>query len=200
MTRLILVRHGETDWNQQHRFQGWSDIPLNEMGERQASAVAACLQETHIDRIISSPLQRALQTAVAIADLHDLPVESLSCLKEMNFGDWEGMTFTDLEKQYPDILRLWQDNQDNPPPNGERISQFGERVGQLWDVVQPQEDHTVLVVAHGGTIQALLCQALGLPVEKFWQFRLKNTAVSELILYDSGCIINKLNDTYHLTF
>jgi len=200
MTRLLLIRHGETTWNAEGRYQGQTDVPLNETGRRQAQALAQRLASEEIDAVYASDLRRALETAKIIAAPHSLPVQEDSRLRELCFGVWEGLSYAEIEEQAPDTLAAWRDAPlDNTPPGGETLTQFSERVQAFLDDVKGNHpEQTVLVAAHGGTLRAVLCSALGLSPASYWQFRVSNGSLSDVSLYEEGAILNVLNDTAHL--
>ena len=200
MTRLLLARHGETEWNLTYRFQGGSDIPLNETGLVQAAALAQRLSTEKIDAIYSSDLQRAQQTAAAIQAYHSVPVQTDSRLREAYFGDWEGLTWEQIRQQSPDLMQAWLADQVNvAPPNGESLATVMARVAACVEELRPkQPEGTVLLVAHGGTFQVLMCHLLGLVTIARWQFRFYNASFSELQLFPEGAVLIRHNDTCHL--
>jgi len=195
--KLLLIRHGQTDWNLAQRFQGQSDIPLNEVGRKQAQALAERLSVEHFDAVYSSDLQRATETARIIcrSEFH-----SDSRLREVNFGDWEGMTYDEIKAKYPETLTAWEaDIFKNAPPHGETLEGLAVRVQSMLDELREKhEDQNVLVVAHGGVLQTLICLALKLPPTMYWQFHLSTASLSEVAFYPAGAILNLLNDTSHL--
>jgi alpha-ribazole phosphatase len=195
--KLLLIRHGQTDWNIARRFQGQSDVPLNQTGKKQAQALAERLSSQHIDALYSSDLQRALETANIIrkSECHSDPR-----LREINFGDWEGLTYNEIKEKYPDALTEREnDIYKNAPPDGETLEQLCERVQSMLDELYAKhKDQTVLIVAHGGVLQILLCLALNLKPTMYWQFHLSTASLSEIAFYPDGAILNLLNDTCHL--
>ena len=200
MIRLILVRHGQTIWNAQHRYQGQSDVPLNAFGEAQADAIAGRLAGEPIHAVYSSDLQRAEHTAQRIASPHRLTVHADSRLREIGFGEWEGMTFADIEKQYPEHLSDWLANAPgSTPPAGETREAFTERVHTAWNEIAGRHpEQTIVLVAHGGTLMTLLTLTLDLPDETRWRFRVDNATLSELHVYDDTVVLALLNDSCHL--
>lgn len=201
MIRFLLIRHGQTDWNRAQRFQGQSDVPLNEVGRQQAMALANRLSDKVIDVIYSSDLQRALETARGIAQQHTCDVQVEANLREINFGDWEGLTYDEIKKKQPQSLAAWEnDIYKNAPPNGETLEQLTMRVqAVLEDLRAKRTDKTVLLVAHGGVLQTLICLALNLPATMYWHFHLSPASLSEIAFYPAGAILNSLNDTRHLS-
>ena len=201
MTRLLLVRHGETTWNAQHRYQGQIDVALSSVGEGQAAALAQRLAEVPIHAVYASDLLRARKTAEIIARPHALPVHLDSRFREMNFGVWEGLVHDEIRRRHPAALAAWQKDPANvAPPGGETGTHVAARVqAALVQITDIHQDQTVLLVAHGGSLRVLLCLALGLDARNYWQFRLDNASLSELYFYKEGAILTLLNDTHHLT-
>lgn len=200
MIHLMLVRHGETAWNAQRRFQGHSDIPLSDVGQHQAAALGRRLAREKIHAIYTSDLQRAWQTAMAIATHHNLPVSADPRLREIHFGAWEGLTYAEVEQRRSQTLAGWRANPlEVSPPDGESLGQLAKRVrAVLASITQIHPDEVVLLVTHGGVLQALFCLALGLPLKAYWQFHLAPGSLSVVSFYEEGAIVNLLNDTCHL--
>jgi broad specificity phosphatase PhoE len=207
-TRLLIVRHGRTAWNIDGRFQGQLDIPLDEVGLEQAEAVAQRLSTERPLAIYASDLSRAWQTARAIHGAISTacqpdpapPLVPEPRLRELHFGEWQGLSYAEIKARMPEALAVWEDDWlDNAPPGGETLAQLGERVRAVYqEILAAYPDGTVLLVGHGGALQVLLCQALGLPPERFWQLQLDNTALADLRIYPEGAILNLFNDTCHL--
>ena len=205
MTRLLLVRHGETDWTVQGRFLGHTNLPLNGRGQRQAAAIAQALSCETIHAIYASDLDRAMITAQAIAGFQEsthntVPVVPESRLREVNFGDWDGLTYAEILARDPDSVNAWQgDFLKTAPPGGESLRQLAGRLKPfLEDVASAYPDETFVVAAHAGSLQCLLCLALGVSLKMYWQFRLAPASISQISLYPEGAIVNLLNDTCHL--
>lgn len=199
MERLILVRHGETDWNRAHRWQGHQDVPLNQTGLEQAQRVADRLKDEQFDAIYASDLSRAFATAEAINQHHKLLLQPEPRLREILLGQFEGHTFDDLQHEFPDEYAAWSGDMHKDPPGGESDMRFYERVRGFYDdVVESHEGGTLLVVGHGGSLRMLMMRMLELPVESFARFRLDNTAISELIWHRNRWNLSRFNDTYHL--
>jgi broad specificity phosphatase PhoE len=150
-TELYLVRHGETDWNQQRRIQGLTDIPLNDVGREQARATGRLLARRTWDGVYSSPLSRAFETASIIADEVGLPApHTIEALVERNYGDAEGMNFLDIERRYPD--------RGSVPGQESREDVVARVVPALRDLARAHPDQSLIVVSHGGAIRAVLTE------------------------------------------
>ena len=202
MVRMILARHGETAWNAAFRYQGQTNMPLIDAGRWQASALARRLAQEELHAIYASDLQRAWETAqvIAASRSHSLTVRAEPRLREMDFGDWEGLTYAEILERDSQNLTAWEtDPVHNPPTGGETVAQVTARVqSAIGDISRAHQDQTVLLVAHGGPLRVLLCLALGLDPQAQWQFRLDIAALSELEFHEAGAIVNYLNDTKHL--
>lgn len=200
MSRIFLIRHGTTDWNLSGRLQGHSDLGLNARGLEQAAAVAARLKAEKIDLIYSSDLKRAWKTATIIAAEHGMPVTTLPELREIHFGDWEGQTYASIQAREPHSTESWKKDLTHfAPPGGESLAQMAARVADvLARLNSSRAEDCLAIVAHGGPLQVLLCLALGLPPERYWQFHLATASISQLSLYPEGAILDFLNDTHHL--
>jgi alpha-ribazole phosphatase len=202
--RLLIVRHGQTDWNSNGRFQGQIDVPLNPAGVKQAQAVARRLSSERPAAIYASDLQRAWRTAEAIhqalpADKR-CPLIAEPRLQELCFGEWEGLTYQQIRAAQGQLLQRWEnDLEHNAPPGGETLLALADRVqAALRHITQAYPDACILLVAHGGPLRMLIASALGLPPQRFWQLHLSNASLSELNLYPEGAILNQLNSTSHL--
>jgi alpha-ribazole phosphatase len=200
MIKLFLVRHGETDWNINYRFQGQTDVPLNEKGREQAEAITQRLASQEIQAIYASDLSRAWDTAVTIAANHKIEISPEPRLREASFGQWEGSTYAEILTLDPAAIKAWREDIANfSPPGGEILNQIAERVNAVYqEIIANHADQNILLVAHGGSLQILICLLIGLPVENFWQFNLDHCSLSKIFVYDEGAIINLLNDTSHL--
>ena len=200
--KLLLTRHGQTDWNVAQRFQGQSDVPLNEIGRQQANALADRLSAQPIDIVYSSDLLRAMETAKMIMQKSgykpDLHLDTR--LREMNFGAWEGLTYKEIKQSDPAALAAWKaDVSTTAAPNGETLNQLSARVQSFINDLRAQyTDQTILIVAHGGVLQTLICLALNLLPMMYWQFHVSPASLSEISFYPAGAILNLLNDTSHL--
>ena len=165
MTELILIRHGETDWNLQHRFQGQADTPLNQRGFAQAQRLVARLADEGIEVFACSDLLRTRQTAAPAATALGFEPQTLRGLREQSFGILEGMVHTEIEVQYPEVWARWrQYTADYAPPQGESLKQFYERVtGTVLELARRNEGRLVAAVTHGGALDMIWRAANGLP-------------------------------------
>jgi broad specificity phosphatase PhoE len=164
VTELLLVRHGETDWNRERRFQGHADPPLNDKGREQAHALAAELTGEGIELVYTSDLARARETAEIVAARLGADVLPLRDLREIDVGEWEGLTWPEIEERYPEGARSWH-ARGYGWESGETYEQLGERVvAALRRIAADHPSQRVLVVGHGGTIRATRAFIEGLSV------------------------------------
>ena len=201
VVRLILIRHGETLWNEHHRFQGISDIELSPKGMSQAKKLAESLKEEAIVKIYTSPLIRARQTAEQIARYHDCQVIVVQDLKEINQGRLEGLTAEDLRKDYPDFLRNWIQNPESAQlPDGESLGEVQRRAwAAILRIREENSKETVAAVAHSFVNLTILCQILEIPLQQFRKLRQEAGAKNLIEFTEKGAILRGLNDTCHLS-
>ncbi len=199
-TRLIFIRHGETQWNRDLRIQGHQNILLSDLGRVQAKKLASRLAGEKLGAIYSSDLDRAYETAVSIAEHHGLPVIKLSALREGCFGQWEGLNSAEIQSRFSEIqARYRQDNVNTRVPGGESCADLSARaVAAVREIAARHPGEKVAVVSHGGTLKTILCDALGLPLEKRHRFNIGNASVSVVEYRDNGPVVISLNDTFHL--
>ena len=199
MLHLILVRHGETEWNAQRRYQGQTDVPLSALGIQQAELIAERLATLKIDAVYASDLIRAWETAQIIAEKCGLNVLSEPCLRELKFGVLEGLTFDEAQAQYPGMIAAWQEDFNNAPEGAETIDLFNTRiVSLLEDLKQKHDEQVVLLVAHGGSLSEILRVALSLSRQKRWYLEMENASLSEVLIAEDYVSLKRLNDTCHL--
>jgi len=151
MTRLIIWRHGNTDWNAANRVQGQTDVPLNELGRQQAAEAAPLLAALRPDAVVASDLSRATDTAAALAALTGLPVRTDPRLRERHFGDWQGLLLTEVTERFPTEYAGWRSGDPDPGCGVESLDDLGKRVGgALQEIADANPGGTVVVATHGG--------------------------------------------------
>ncbi|MBI3921682.1 MAG: histidine phosphatase family protein [Armatimonadetes bacterium] len=203
MGSILLVRHGETDLNRgEPRWVGWLDPPLNETGRQQAAAVGNRLSREPIEAVYSSDLRRAAETAQALAAPHNMTVFERSAFREVNYGDWEGLTEGDCRQFNPQSLQERMDDPENvPPPGGESYRQLMDRFHPALESIAVQHSNgSVVLVSHHGNIRLLLCRLMGIPLKQYRCFQHSNGAITEIGIRKDRLIIRTFNDTCHLTF
>lgn len=200
MARIILVRHGQTEWNREERFRGRVDIDLDEVGVRQAKAAADRLAQWGVAAIYSSPLKRAMATAEAIAERLGLAVQTLDGINDMHFGVWQGLSVAEARKDYPELFELWRRSPEQLRiPEGETLDDVQKRaVATINDLVAKHEDETVALVTHRVVCKVLLCHALGLDNSHFWQIAQEATAINLFEIRGGRITVSLINDTCHL--
>lgn len=202
--RLLLVRHGETDWNRAGKFQGQIDVPLNDNGREQARQAAEFLKDVKLDFAISSSMLRPKETAEIILKYHgDLQLELRDELREISHGLWEGKFESEIEASYPGLLEEWKISPENVQmPEGENLEQVWTRAIAAWREIVQSVSGTGIVVAHDAVNKALLCHLFNLEPEHFWKFKQGNGAVS-VIDYPHGPdglpVLQAMNITTHLS-
>ncbi|MBC7223858.1 MAG: histidine phosphatase family protein, partial [Anaerolineae bacterium] len=198
-THVILIRHGQTDWNVEPRFRGTADIPLNEAGVAQAEALARRLASEPIAAVYSSPLRRATQTAEIIAQPHGLPVEAVQGFASADYGQWEGMLVAEVARQHPDLYDLWLHHPEQLQfPGGENLDQVRDRAFRaLMEILPRHPDQRIVVVSHQVVTRTLLCAVLGLSTAHYWRLG-QATACLNRFTYKKGEFrLVTLNDTCH---
>jgi probable phosphoglycerate mutase len=197
MRTLLLARHGQSVANAVRRFQGSQDIPLSELGRRQASALSAGLRGRPLAHVYASPLERARSTAEMVAAEHAMPLTLVEDLRELSLGDWEGRTVEEIRALPGDPYTCWvRDPVGACPPNGEPLERVQARVLRAIDAIaaaHPNGDD-VLVVCHGGVISAYLAHCFGLPLSSIWRVSVANCSLSAVV----PPRVLSVNDVSHL--
>ncbi len=199
---LVLIRHGETKWNTEHRMQGQTDIPLNANGVKQAKRIAKQLNGYPIQRFYSSPLKRAYRTAHTVRAHHsDAPLTTHDDLKERSFGDCEGMTYDEITHRFPVMAfdRSW----DHPYcqiPGGERLIDVYRRgIRFMRELIENERGKTVAIVAHGVIIRCIISYLMRFPLNANMFYELKNTSLTVIRVPRLGAPeLHVLNHTLHL--
>ena len=196
-SRLIyLLRHGEVVRAERRRFIGHLDVPLSPGGEAQCAAQARRLAPLRIDALYSSDLERARRSGEIIGAPHGLTPTAVPALREMAMGRWEGLTADEIREREPDAFRDWMARiGDFPFPEGESVPDLLARAGPAFDrIVAGAPSGVVAIVAHGGTNRALLCRALGLPLDRLLAFGQDYGALSVLEGTSRGWVLRRLNE------
>ncbi len=193
---LYLIRHGETDWNKHGRIQGHLDIPLNQQGRLQAKILATKLKDLHIEKIYSSDLSRAYQTAEIIKKTIDSPLISENRLRERNYGEWQQLSWSEVHLQNPKVRQEWKnDPLHSKPPQGESIQELYDRVHNLFsEILKSDKDKdNILIVAHNSPLRIIISIAKGVALEELRTIdHLSNTEIIQ-IQYTEGIL--QINET-----
>ncbi len=201
MTTLVLVRHGETEWNRVERFRGRADVPLNETGRAQAAATARRIRQVWTpSAVYTSPLSRALRTAEAIGAEVGLPVNPHPGLLDIDYGAWQGLTPDEVRQRWPEEARAWFERpQTALIPGGETFAQVCERGGHAAGELADRHDgKTIVLVGHTVVNRAIVLSLLGLSGDLFWRIRQDPCAVSVFDAQGGVFTLVTLNDTCHL--
>lgn len=200
MTKVILVRHGQTAWNHEKKYQGHSDVSLNEVGLRQAQLAAERLAKEKIAAVYSSDLLRAVQTAEIIAKQHNLQTLKVTEFREINFGLWEGLTYDEIMKDWPDILTsIYAGSGAVSMPGGESFCEVKQRaVAALEKLIASHDNETIAIVAHGGVLRVLLSHALGMELDRMWSIGQDSAAISIIEYFGNTALVSLVNDTCHI--
>lgn len=202
MTKIVLIRHGQTAWNQEQRFRGQADVELDEFGHRQAKATGRYVAARWpVVAVYASPLQRTMRTAEAIARAQGLTAAPLAGLLDINFGEWQGQRGQDVAQHSPELLRAWEQTPHTVHlPGGERLDDVRSRVvTALDDVVARHRGQSVALVSHTVVNRVLLCAVLGWGNDRFWRLRQGTCAVNVFDVEEDGDFtIGLINDTSHL--
>lgn len=170
-TLLLVARHGQTDWNRERRWQGHADRPLTSVGRAQADVLAERLADVRLDAVYASDLRRAQDTARAVAACHGLEVETVPALREVDTGEWTGLTRPEVEARAPEAFARWREGE-SPWRGGESYEEMADRVEAAALAIGGAHDGgRVLVVTHAGAIRALHARALGLDVPAYRRLR-----------------------------
>jgi probable phosphoglycerate mutase len=200
-TTTLLLRHGQTTQSVEHRFAGRGDIPLTEVGLRQAAAAADRLAARGgIEKIVTSPLPRARRTAEAVARATGAPLQVEEDLAETDFGKWEGLTFAEASARWPDEVSAWLADADVAPPGGESFAAVGRRVvGALDRLLAAHRSRTLVLVSHVTPIKTLACRAMLAPPAALFRIQLDVASLCEIDWFPDGpAMVRSLNDTAHL--
>jgi len=199
MTQIILVRHGETEWNVGNIFRGRADVELNQTGIKQAEFLGEYLTDLEVDAIYSSPLKRALKTAEMIAGYHNLDIEITDALIDLDFGEWQGLPREEVQDKYKDLYAQWINSPEQAKmPSGEGLGDVRERaVGLVNDVVTRYKG-TVVLASHRVVNKVLICALLGLDNSHFWDIKLDTCGITTFDYENGRFILVEHNNTSFL--
>ncbi|MBE9482685.1 MAG: alpha-ribazole phosphatase [Chloroflexi bacterium] len=200
MSRLFLVRHGDTESGSTLRYWGQSDVKLSTVGLRQAESLRTRLATERIDAIYTSNLRRASVTAETIASRHQLDIVRCDELNEVDFGKVEGLTFDEVSRFYPEVAKTWVSRSLSLEfPDGENFEKFNNRVSKFLSRLDKHTlEETILIVAHAGPLRLLVCHLLGLELRYWRQFRLDLASLSIIETYSQQAMLSLLNGVSHL--
>ena len=201
MTHIVLVRHGQTEWNRVERFRGQADVPLNETGLAQAEATARRIAaEWQPVAVYSSPLSRAVKTAEAIARQFHLPVQTHRGLTDINYGQWQGLTPDEARERWPEMVEAWYCTPESAQiPGGETLTALRVRTMEAArELAARHPGKTIVLVGHTVVNRAILLGALGLRSHFFWRLRQNPCAINVLEMDGREFTLVSMNDTCHL--
>ncbi len=198
MKNLLFVRHGETEWNKNNLIQGNLDIPISSIGLSQAKKLKPYLENIPFEKVFSSDLSRARDTAKILMEGRHLTLQEDVRLRERDFGLWQGMSLEDIEEKKSKDFSDWRSNPFNyRVPEGESMKTMLERVFSFLDSIKSLNDGNYLIVTHGGIIKPLVFNLFGISLESYNRVRVNNTSMS-LISFDNKYDLKFLNSTPHL--
>jgi broad specificity phosphatase PhoE len=199
MMKIYVVRHGETQWNREEVFRGTKDMPLNDNGKQQAQRVGDYFSKKHIDRIISSPLCRAIQTAESVSGATGIKIEIVKEFKDINFGIWEGLALREVEERFPLDFGIWKASPEKLRiERGETLAVVRARISAGLANISCDSEDTAVIVTHRVICKILVLYALGLGNDHFWDMKYDPGSIS-LLEYNNGRYTLILsNDTCHL--
>ena len=195
ITRLYLIRHGETEENQRGILVGSTDVPLNDTGRSQSIDLAKLARPLPVDAIFASPLQRAVETAI-LAFGKEARIVTDSSLREFHFGEWEGLHFTDISKRYPELWQTWiHDWEHTNIPEAEAFAAFVQRVLSFsTNILRNYQGQNLAIVSHGGWIRALLGHHFsGSAGTGYWKFKVENATITEVEFAGDLPILTRFN-------
>ena len=199
MTQIILVRHGETDWNKEEMFRGRVDIELNETGTKQAELLAEYLSKIKIDAVYSSPLKRALKTAEIVAKNHKLDMKLAPGLIDFDYGEWQGLSHQEVKDKYKELYAEWIKNPHLVRmPGGESLGDVKKRATGVVNNVIAHYNGTVALISHRVVNKVLICALLGLDNSHFWNIKQDTCALTTFIYEGGRFILAEHNNTSYL--
>ena len=200
MVKIMLVRHGQTDWNRKEIFRGRIDVGLNHNGREQAKALAEATRIFQIDAVYSSPLSRSLETANIIAEGHNLDVKMAHAFLDLHYGEWQGLEHQEVREKFPDLYLGWHESPHLVQmPGGENLDDVRQRsLSGLREIVAEHGGQTAMIVSHRVVNKVLLYAIMGLDNSHFWRIRQDNCCLNIFECSEDDYTICLLNDVCHL--
>lgn len=198
--RVLVVRHGETEWSRARRFSGSREVPLTDLGRRQADAVGLALAGEPVVAVYTSPQERARTSAESVAKPHRLELAIVPALREMAFGEWEGLTADELAARWPELAERWRSAPDEvTPAGGESLVAVAERVGALLAAIRAAHDGgPVVLVSHAIVIRLIVLEALGLGPDRLWSLDASPGGITEIEYLPGWTTVHRMNTLAHL--
>lgn len=191
---IYLIRHGEINTSGKKTYIGITDVPLSDNGIFQAKKLKEFFLDKQIDKIYSSDLKRSVKTAAIIVEDRNLSVIQLNELREINMGEWEGKTFSEIRRNDEHIFNYRMENlEDFKPKNGESFRECGKRAVNIFNKITEDDAHNIVIVAHAGVNRVILAAILGIPLKNIFKFQQNYACVNRISLEESKCKIEYLN-------
>jgi len=200
ITKVYLVRHGQTAWNLEEVFRGRADIPLDETGRKEVHLAGEALKDETLHAIYSSPLSRSMETAENIAKFQNISVTPFDAIIDISYGEWEGKSLKEVQEKFPDLYALWlREPHKVSFPAGESLDEVRSRAMEaVENLVAKHKNENIALVAHRVPNKVICCALLGIDNSNFWRIQ-QGTASTNLFTYKDGqWIVSFLNDTSYL--
>lgn len=200
MIRLILVRHGVTVCNENKLMSGLTDSILSEKGKLQANKLAKYLKYEKIDKIYITPFSRTRETIKKLVEFKNIQIEETSRLNEINFGDFESLSFNEIENIYPEeVDKMINEGFKYKYPNGESLEETFYRVrDEIKKIINENDNSTILICSHGGTIRNIISYLLCNDYKYHWNFKIDNASITDIEIENNFAVIKKINDITYL--
>lgn len=201
LAKLYLIRHGEVAWNRENSYIGATDLPLNDQGKKQAALLADRLAHHKIAAVYSSDLTRARETAEIIAERFGLQVITVPAMREVNYGEWEGVSETKLPTSHPDVYHQWRANPTEVRiPGGETFAELRDRaLSAFCRIAESHPSEDVVIVGHKSANRVILCCLMGIDINRYKQIGQGNAALNVIERREDGrFVVESVNDAVHL--
>lgn len=200
MTKIYLIRHGQSEWNLLYKIQGQKDAPLTDLGKEQARKLGERLVGEKIDIIYSSDLSRALETARIISSIVNKPVVAINEFREINFGPWEGLTLKEIRNKFKEEYSIWMSSPEKFRLEGaETLEALKRRVmSYVNKIIKENKDKNIAIVSHNATLKVIILSLLNIGLSYYKNFSLNNVSLSIIECRDYNNVLTLFNDTSHL--